>query len=102
GKRPAEEVARRFEDLRYLADDLMTQRAADRAGEILDVLIEEEHGDGRYTGRAAHQAPEVDGTTEMRAAGRLTAGDLVRATVTGSEGADLLAEASPAAAAGGR
>ena len=78
----------------------MTQRAADRVGEILDVLIEEEHGDGRYTGRAAHQAPEVDGTTEVRAAGRLAVGDLVRATVTGSEGADLLAEASAGAANG--
>src|SRR5215472_2171596 len=102
GQLPADEIARRVEDLTDLADELMTQRATDRAGEILDVLIEEGHGDGRYTGRAAHQAPEVDGTTEVRAAGRLAVGDLVRATVTGSEGADLLAEASPGAATGDR
>jgi ribosomal protein S12 methylthiotransferase len=101
GQLPADEVARRVEDLADLADELMTQRAADRAGEILDVLIEEEHGDGQYTGRAAHQAPEVDGTTEVRATGRLAVGDLARATVTGSEGADLLAEVSPGAANGG-
>jgi ribosomal protein S12 methylthiotransferase len=95
GQLPADEIARRVEDLADLADELMTQRAADRAGEILDVLIEEAHGDGRYTGRAAHQAPEVDGSTEVWAVGRLAVGDLARATVTGSEGADLLAEAAP-------
>jgi ribosomal protein S12 methylthiotransferase len=100
GQLPADEIARRVEDLADLADELMTQRAAERAGEILDVLIEEELGGGRYTGRAAHQAPEVDGTTEVRAVGRLAVGDLVRATVTGSEGADLLAEASAGAVNG--
>jgi tRNA A37 methylthiotransferase MiaB len=71
----------------------MAQRAADRVGETVEVLIEESLGDGRYGGRAAHQAPEVDGTTQVRAGGRPSAGDVVRATVTGSEGADLLAEA---------
>ena len=45
----------------------MAQRALERLGETLDVLIEESHGDGRYGGRAAHQAPEVDGATEVRA-----------------------------------
>jgi ribosomal protein S12 methylthiotransferase len=92
GQLPADEVARRVEDLADLADELMAQRAAERMGEVLDVLIEEAHGHGRYTGRAAHQAPEVDGTTEVRALGRLAAGDLVRARVTGTDGADLLAE----------
>jgi ribosomal protein S12 methylthiotransferase len=104
GQLPADEIARRVEDLADLADELMAQRAAERIGEVLDVLIEEVHGDGRYTGRAAHQAPEVDGTTEVRARARLAAGDLVRATATGTDGADLLAE-SPAgtpSAAGAR
>jgi ribosomal protein S12 methylthiotransferase RimO len=92
GHLPAHEIARRVEDLADLADELMSQRAAERIGEIVDVLIEESHGDGRYGGRAAHQAPEVDGATEVRAPGRLAAGDLVRVAVTGTEGADLLAE----------
>jgi ribosomal protein S12 methylthiotransferase len=92
GQVPADEIAQRVEDLAGLADELMAQRAADRLGEVLDVLIEEAHGDGRYTGRAAHQAPEVDGATEVRACGRLAVGDMARATVTGTEGADLLAE----------
>jgi ribosomal protein S12 methylthiotransferase RimO len=105
GQLPADEIARRVEDLADLADELMAQRAADRVGEVLDVLIEESHGDGRYTGRAAHQAPEVDGATEVRARGQLTVGDMARVTVTGTEGADLLAEvtgsATPASVAAG-
>jgi len=99
---PADEIARRVEDLADLADDVMAQRAADRVGEILDVLIEESHGDGRYSGRAAHQAPEVDGATEVRARGQLTVGDMARVTVTGTEGADLLAEVTVPATTGAR
>jgi ribosomal protein S12 methylthiotransferase len=92
GQLPADEIARRVEDLADLADELMAQRGEERVGQSVDVLVEEQLGEGRYGGRAGHQAPEVDGTTELRAAGRLAAGDMVRATVTGAEGADLLAE----------
>jgi tRNA A37 methylthiotransferase MiaB len=96
GHLPEDEVARRLEDLAGLADELVAQRALERHGETLAVLIEESHGDGSYGGRAAHQAPEVDGATEVRAGpglGQLRVGDLVRARVTGAEGADLLADA---------
>jgi ribosomal protein S12 methylthiotransferase len=92
GQLPADEIARRVEDLADLADELMAQRAAERAGEVVDVLIEEWLGEERYCGRAGHQAPEVDGTTEVLSPGRLAVGDLARAVVTGAEGADLLAE----------
>jgi ribosomal protein S12 methylthiotransferase len=96
GPVPADEIARRVEDLADLADELMTQRAEERAGEIVEVLVEELLGRGRYSGRAAHQAPEVDGTTQVRSRSRLAAGDLVQARVTGAEGADLLATVLPA------
>jgi ribosomal protein S12 methylthiotransferase len=92
GQLPADEIARRVEDLADLADELMAQRAAERAGQAVDVLIEESLGQERYGGRAGHQAPEVDGTTEVLSRGRLAVGDMVRAVVTGAEGADLLAE----------
>jgi ribosomal protein S12 methylthiotransferase len=102
GQLPEDEIASRVADLADLADELMAQRAADRIGEIADVLIDEDLGEGRFLGRAAHQAPEVDGTTEIslpdmgsRADGAaLAVGDLVRVTVTGSEGVDLVAEAA--------
>jgi tRNA A37 methylthiotransferase MiaB len=100
GQLPGEEIARRVEDLADLADELMDQRAAERCGEILDVLVEEELGDGRYSGRAAHQAPEVDGTTEVHTELPIAVGDMVRATVTGSSGVDLLAEAIEPAGSG--
>jgi MiaB/RimO family radical SAM methylthiotransferase len=92
GKLPDDEIARRVEDLADLAEELMAQRGAERCGEVVEVLIEEPLGGGRYSGRAAHQAPEVDGTTEVFSGEDLAAGQLVRATVTGAEGADLLAK----------
>ncbi len=71
----------------------MAQRAADRHGETVDVLIEEHLGPGQYQGRAAHQAPEVDGVTTVRSPAPLAVGDMVSAVVVGSEGVDLVAEA---------
>ncbi len=95
------EIARRVEEFAGLADELMTQRAESRLGETLDVLIEEEADDGppgAFLGRAAHQAPEVDGVTTVRTpvpARQLAPGDMVRAVVTGCEGVDLIADVQP-------
>jgi len=98
GQVAADEIARRVEELADLAEELMSQRAAERVGETLEVLITESLGGGRYCGLAAHQAPEVDGSTTVLASVPLAAGDLVRAAVTGSEGVDLVAAAAGAAA----
>jgi tRNA A37 methylthiotransferase MiaB len=98
GQLDGAEVSRRVEEFAALADELMTQRAESRLGEALDVLIEEpaEDGpDGSYLGRAAHQAPEVDGVTTVTSSAPLAAGDMVRAVVTGSEGVDLIADVKP-------
>jgi hypothetical protein len=62
----------------------------------VEVLIEEDLGGQLYEGRAAHQAPEVDGATTVASPAPLAAGDMVGATVTGSEGVDLTADALPA------
>jgi ribosomal protein S12 methylthiotransferase len=100
GKLDDAEIARRVEEFADLADELMAQRAADRVGETLDVLIEDddETGPGTFTGRAAHQAPEVDGVTTVRSAVPLAPGDMVRVVVTGSDGVDLISDAIPSAA----
>jgi ribosomal protein S12 methylthiotransferase len=96
GKLDDAEIARRVEEVADLAEELMAQRAADRVGETLDVLIEEavpaDEQAGAFTGRAAHQAPEVDGVTTVRSAVPLAPGGLVRALVTGSDGVDLIAD----------
>jgi ribosomal protein S12 methylthiotransferase len=93
GKLPADEISRRVEDVAGLADELMAERAAARIGELAEVLIDEVLGDGRYVGRAAHQAPEVDGSTEVRSDRPLSPGDLVAALFIDSEGVDLTAGA---------
>jgi ribosomal protein S12 methylthiotransferase len=91
------EVARRADELSDIAEEVMAQRAADRVGETVEVLIEEDLGGQLFEGRAAHQAPEVDGATTVASPVPLAAGDMVSARVTGSEGVDLTADALPAA-----
>jgi ribosomal protein S12 methylthiotransferase RimO len=88
-----DEIARRVGEFAGLAEEVMAQRAADRVGETVEVLVEEVLGDGRYEGRAAHQAPDVDGSTTLEADRPLAPGDLVIARVTESAGADLIASA---------
>jgi len=94
------EIARRADDLSDLAEELMAQRAAERIGESVSVLIEERLEPGLFQGRAAHQAPEVDGVTTVRSPAPLAVGDLVSALAVGSEGVDLVAEARLSAPAG--
>ena len=67
----------------------MTQRAEDRIGTEVTVLVEAA-GDGECVGRAAHQAPEVDGECVVERGSGLVVGDMVRAVVVGTEGADLV------------
>ncbi len=81
-----DEVAARLAEVSALAEELTAQRAEERIGSVIEVLVEE---DGE--GRAAHQAPEVDGTVALRGPAP-EIGDLVTATVVGSEGVDLIAE----------
>jgi ribosomal protein S12 methylthiotransferase len=100
GQLPEDEVASRVEELASLADELMAERAMERLGATVDVLIDEVLGDGRYLGRAEHQAPEVDGATEVRSHGQLVPGDVVSAVVTGSDGVDLHADALAVVGAG--
>ncbi len=87
------EIARRVDEFADIAEEVMAQRAADRIGQTVEVLVEEALGDGRYEGRAAHQAPDVDGSTTLLADRPLAPGDLVTARVVDSAGADLVAQA---------
>jgi ribosomal protein S12 methylthiotransferase RimO len=84
-----EVVASRYERVWQLAEELTAQRAEERIGTTVEVLIESVDGDVAE-GRAAHQAPEVDGSTTVVGAG-LRVGDLVWAVVTDTEGVDLVA-----------
>jgi ribosomal protein S12 methylthiotransferase RimO len=93
GKVRRDAVKRRYDRISALAEELCAQRAEDRMGSTVDVLIDSVAG-GEVEGRAAHQAPEVDGSTTL-AGGDLAGlrpGDLVRAKVVATEGVDLVAE----------
>lgn len=85
-------IARRYDRLLALAEELCAQRAAERVGSTVEVLVDSVE-EGVVEGRAAHQAPEVDGCTTLvgQVAG-LVPGDLVTAKVCDSDGVDLVAE----------
>jgi ribosomal protein S12 methylthiotransferase len=89
GKVDPDQVARRVERVSGLVDELVAQRAEDRIGESVSVLVEAIDG-AVAEGRGEHQAPEVDGSVTLPATG-LRVGDLVEATVTGTAGVDLTA-----------
>jgi MiaB/RimO family radical SAM methylthiotransferase len=90
GKLDDDEIRARVEDVSRLVEQLTTDRAAERVGERVAVLVESVD-DGVPEGRADHQGPEVDGTTHLTH-GSYAVGDLVPAWVVASEGADLVAE----------
>jgi ribosomal protein S12 methylthiotransferase len=101
GKLDADEVADRATRLSGLVEELTAQRALDRVGDLVEVIVEEfDEDDGTPIGRAEHQGPEVDGVTRLPSAanpGRsFELGDVVVARVFEAEGADLLASAEPA------
>jgi ribosomal protein S12 methylthiotransferase RimO len=89
------EIAARVAHIGALAEELMAQRAEDRIGQQVDVLVEG-MDDGSAVGRAAHQGPDVDGVTVLTGT-RLPRGALVAATVTAAEGIDLTADVGGAA-----
>ncbi len=92
GKLDQDEIDNRVARITDLVDELVAQRAEDRVGERVEVLVESIGSDG-VDGRAAHQGPEVDGTTRLvGSAASMRIGDVVRAAVVDSEGADLVAE----------
>jgi ribosomal protein S12 methylthiotransferase len=86
----AEVVAERVERISSLAEELVGQRAEDRIGEVVEVLVTAVDGDVAE-GSAEHQAPEVDGSVTIRSPGDHPVGDVVVATVLGTEGVDLVA-----------
>ncbi len=90
GKLDQEIVNERVRVLTELAEELTAQRAEERIGTEVDVLIDDDLGDGGYEGRAAHQGPEVDGSVTVQGIG-LVRGQIVRAVVVDAEGVDLIA-----------
>jgi ribosomal protein S12 methylthiotransferase RimO len=83
------EIKARVDSLSSLADSLVSERAASRIGSTVKILIESEES---QEGRAAHQGPEVDGSTTIEG-GNFKIGQWVTGEVIDSLGADLIARA---------
>jgi tRNA A37 methylthiotransferase MiaB len=91
GKLDADTVTERVSRVSELVEELTAQRAEDRIGTEVDVLVERLDSDEADAGgRAAHQAPEVDGECVLLESEGLAVGDLVRCVVEDTEGVDLL------------
>ena len=88
GKVDADLVTERVAKVSALVEELTAQRAEERIGDVVDVLIEE-IGD-EVVGRAAHQAPEVDGACLVLDSDDAAIGDILRCRVVDSEGVDLI------------
>ena len=98
GKLDDDEIRARVEHVSALVEELTSQRAEERVGEAVSVLVEDVSGPVPV-GRAALQGPEVDGTTSLEGApAAVSAGDLVDAVVVGSDGVDLVARVTGGAA----
>ncbi|WP_137815836.1 30S ribosomal protein S12 methylthiotransferase RimO [Gandjariella thermophila] len=91
GKLDADTVAERVGRISALVEELTAQRAEDRVGEDVVVLVERaESADTDCAGRAAHQGPDVDGECVLTDGAGLAVGDLVRCRVDAAEGVDLV------------
>ncbi|MGH8792668.1 MAG: radical SAM protein, partial [Stackebrandtia sp.] len=92
GKVDPDVIAKRHDHVSVLAEELTAQRASERVGQTVSVMIDAVGDDG-VDGRAAHQAPEVDGgIVFVGDVDDLRPGDLVEARVVDSLGVDLVAE----------
>ncbi|MBA8795440.1 ribosomal protein S12 methylthiotransferase RimO [Friedmanniella endophytica] len=102
------EIEARRSAVADLADELVAQRAEERIGETVSVLVLGEtdgsEGPRVWEGRAEHQAPEVDGTTVVvpDRDGPAPVGRIVTARVVASDGVDLVTEPLAVAGAGDR
>lgn len=95
GKLNADTIAERVERVTALADELVVQRAEDRIGTRVTVLVEQAEiageMDREVVGRAEHQGPDVDGTVRLLGAPGVPRGALIDAVVVDTDGVDLLA-----------
>ncbi len=96
GKLDQAEIDARVRRVTDLVEELTAQRAEDRIGDRVEVLLTEDladdEGPGTWLGHAAHQDPDSDGTTTVTGVpDGAVAGRLVTAEVVGTDGIDLVA-----------
>jgi ribosomal protein S12 methylthiotransferase len=98
GKLAQDEIDARVRRITDLVEELTAQRAEERIGSVVEVLLTEDlsvdEGAGTWAGHAAHQDPDADGTTTITGVpADAVAGQILAAVVVDTEGVDLLARA---------
>lgn len=95
GKLSEDVIRERVEQVSALAEEVMAQRAEDRIGTHVHVLVETiEYDEDEWplaVGRAGHQGPDDAATIVRLERGTVAVGDLVEARVIDVEGVDLIA-----------
>ena len=88
-------IAERVRIVTDLAEQVMAQRAEERIGELVEVLVEEhdvdDEGQPVAIGHAGHQGPD-DAVTIVRASSLPAIGTMVVVKVVETDGVDLVAE----------
>ena len=87
-----DEVLARTAHVTDLVEELTPQRAEERIGEEVVVLVEDT-ADGEVVGRAAHQGPEVDGATYLDQPGAAGRRPGPGGRASRADGVDLVASA---------
>ncbi|YAL84292.1 30S ribosomal protein S12 methylthiotransferase RimO [Dermacoccaceae bacterium W4C1] len=87
-----DEIAERVERIRGLVEELNAQRAEERVGEVLQLLVESlgDEDDPRPSGRVGQQGPDVDGVTWLPEGTEVSIGQLLEVEVIATEGVDLV------------
>jgi tRNA A37 methylthiotransferase MiaB len=91
GQHSEDVIAERVARISSLVEQLTAQRAEERVGETVDVLVDGTDA-AETVGRAEHQGPEVDGECVFTDQGCFALGDLVRCRVIAADGVDLVVE----------
>lgn len=87
------DIADRVDRIAALVEQVSADRAAERIGTRVPVLVEEVSSDGLALGRAWHQGPEVDGIVTIHTGGtQVSSTDLGWSRVTDTDGVDLVVE----------
>ena len=94
GAVPEEVKEERWHRFMAAQKEVSARLLAARAGETIDVLIDEVDGEGAI-GRSKWDAPEIDGSVFLDGETSLEPGSIVRARVTGADDYDLTAEIVP-------
>jgi MiaB/RimO family radical SAM methylthiotransferase len=97
GHLPGQVVADRVERVQALVEELTAERARERVGEHVRVLVDEHDADepGSVVGRAEHQGPDVDGVCVVpvpQGSEAPAVGTFVDGTVVEAQGVDLVVE----------